>query len=105
MRDYRKIQAWQLADDLTAAIYEATKQFPKEELYTPTNTSICRDSPQSVFQESLCSREPARGSVESALFSVCREQARSTTISVSKRLSQHALTQRKPKRQPASWPA
>jgi len=33
MRDYAKIKAWQLADDLTVAIYEATRTFPKEELY------------------------------------------------------------------------
>jgi four helix bundle protein len=33
MRDYTKIQAWKLADDLTVAIYEITRQFPREELY------------------------------------------------------------------------
>jgi len=33
MRDYTKIQAWQLADDLTVAIYDQTRSFPKEELY------------------------------------------------------------------------
>src|SRR5947207_1323297 len=37
MRDYRKIQAWQLADDLTVAIYDATRGFPKEELYGLTS--------------------------------------------------------------------
>lgn len=31
MRDYKKIQAWQHADDLTVAIYEATRKFPIEE--------------------------------------------------------------------------
>jgi len=31
MRDYTKILAWQKADDLTVAVYEATKQFPKDE--------------------------------------------------------------------------
>jgi four helix bundle protein len=31
MRDYTKIAAWQLADDLTVAIYRATKIFPREE--------------------------------------------------------------------------
>ena len=37
MRDYRKIQAWQLADDLTVAIYQETRVFPKEELYGMTS--------------------------------------------------------------------
>ena len=33
MRDYTKIDAWKLADDLTVAIYEKTRRFPREELY------------------------------------------------------------------------
>jgi four helix bundle protein len=33
MRDYRKIDAWKLADDLTVVIYERTRRFPKEEIY------------------------------------------------------------------------
>jgi hypothetical protein len=33
MRDYTKIAAWRAADDLTVAIYERTKAFPREELY------------------------------------------------------------------------
>ncbi|HEY8995653.1 MAG TPA: four helix bundle protein [Lacunisphaera sp.] len=33
MRNYAKIEAWRLADDLTVAIYEKTKMFPREELY------------------------------------------------------------------------
>ena len=37
MRDYTKIEAWKLADDLTVAIYERTKSFPKEELYGLTS--------------------------------------------------------------------
>jgi four helix bundle protein len=37
MRDYTKIEAWQLADDLTVAIYERTRAFPKEELYGLTS--------------------------------------------------------------------
>ncbi len=37
MRDYTKIRAWQLSDDLTVAIYEATKVFPKEERYALTS--------------------------------------------------------------------
>src|SRR5439155_15218412 len=37
MRDYTKIQAWKLADDLTVAIYEATRLFPREEIYGLTS--------------------------------------------------------------------
>jgi four helix bundle protein len=37
MRDYTKIQAWRLADDLTVAIYEATRSFPREEIYGLTS--------------------------------------------------------------------
>jgi len=32
-RDYRKIEAYQLANDLVLSIYKATKKFPKEELF------------------------------------------------------------------------
>ncbi|MBI4622531.1 MAG: four helix bundle protein [Verrucomicrobia bacterium] len=37
MRDYNKIEAWRLADDLTVAVYEATRKFPKEEQYGLTS--------------------------------------------------------------------
>jgi four helix bundle protein len=37
MRDYTKIDAWRLADDLTVAIYERTRSFPKDELYGLTS--------------------------------------------------------------------
>jgi four helix bundle protein len=37
MRDYTKIDAWKLADDLTVAIYEATRGFPREEVYGLTS--------------------------------------------------------------------
>jgi four helix bundle protein len=37
MRDYRKIEAWKLADDLTIAIYERTRSFPKEEMFGLTS--------------------------------------------------------------------
>jgi four helix bundle protein len=32
-RDFRKIKAWQLADDLVLAVYAVTRKFPPEELY------------------------------------------------------------------------
>jgi four helix bundle protein len=37
MRNYAKIAAWRLADDLTVKIYERTKTFPREELYGLTS--------------------------------------------------------------------
>ena len=37
MRDYTKIKAWELADDLTVAVYERTRSFPKDEIYGLTS--------------------------------------------------------------------
>ncbi len=37
MRDFRKILAWEKADDLVALIYEVTKAFPRGELYGLTS--------------------------------------------------------------------
>lgn len=37
MRDYTKIAAWKLADDLTVALYERTRTFPREEMYALTS--------------------------------------------------------------------
>src|SRR5204863_1326021 len=37
MGDYTKIDAWKLADDLTVAIYERTRIFPREEIYGLTS--------------------------------------------------------------------
>jgi four helix bundle protein len=33
MRDFTRIIAWRLADDLAVSIYRVTKSFPREELY------------------------------------------------------------------------
>src|SRR4029077_11219938 len=37
MRDYTKIEAWRMADDLTVAVYEQTRSFPREENYGLTS--------------------------------------------------------------------
>lgn len=37
MRNYRKIKAWELADDLAVQIYMLTKQFPKGEIFALTS--------------------------------------------------------------------
>ncbi len=36
-RNYKKIKAWQLADELAIAIYNATMSFPKEEMFGLTS--------------------------------------------------------------------
>ena len=37
MRDYTKIEAWRLADDLTVSVYSYTRSFTKEEIYGLTS--------------------------------------------------------------------
>jgi four helix bundle protein len=37
MRDYTKIGAWKLVDDLTVAVYKRTGSFPREEVYGLTS--------------------------------------------------------------------
>lgn len=37
MRNYKTIIAWKLADELTLLIYEATKSFPKNEMFAMTS--------------------------------------------------------------------
>jgi four helix bundle protein len=37
MRDYTKIEAWRLADDLTVAVYECTRSFPRDEMHGLTS--------------------------------------------------------------------
>jgi len=37
MRDYTKIKAWELADDLAVEIYKQTRSFPSDEKYALTS--------------------------------------------------------------------
>lgn len=37
MRNYKKIKAFQLANDLVLRVYEQTKSFPKEEVFGMTS--------------------------------------------------------------------
>ena len=37
VRDYTKIEAWKMADDLAVEVYQATKKFPREEIYGLTS--------------------------------------------------------------------
>jgi four helix bundle protein len=41
MRDYKKIKAWQLADQLVFKVYETTQDFPREERYGLTSQLRC----------------------------------------------------------------
>jgi four helix bundle protein len=37
MKDFRSLSVWQQAHELTLAVYEATRPFPREEVYGLTN--------------------------------------------------------------------
>jgi four helix bundle protein len=37
MKDFRSLKVWEMAHGLALAIYKATEQFPKQELYSLTN--------------------------------------------------------------------
>ncbi len=37
MRDFRKLKVWHKVHSLTLAVYEATRRFPKEELFGLTS--------------------------------------------------------------------
>jgi len=63
MRDYTKIEAWRLADDLTVAVYKHTRSFPREEIYGLT--SQLRRASYSVPATLL--REP-RGRAKRIIF-------------------------------------
>ena len=39
MRDFRKLNVWHKAHQLTLAVYESTRRFPKDELYGLTSQS------------------------------------------------------------------
>ncbi len=59
MRDYTKIEAWKLADDFAVAVYEATNEFPREEIYGITSqvrrsaTSVAANIVEGSARESL----------------------------------------------------
>ena len=54
MRDYTKIIAWQKADDLTVAVYEVTRGFPKDEMYGLTSQlrRACYSVPANIVEGS-----------------------------------------------------
>jgi four helix bundle protein len=80
MRDYTKINAWRLADDLTIAIYERTRSFPKEEIYGLTSqlrraaysvpANISEGSARNTQRDYLHFLYIARGSLSEAQYFV-----------------------------------
>jgi len=78
MRDFTKIQAWKLADDLTVAIYEATRAFPREEIYGLTSqlrraafsvpANIAEGSSRESQRDYLHFLHIARGSLSEAQY-------------------------------------
>jgi four helix bundle protein len=80
MRDYRNIEAWRRADDLTVAIYELTRSFPREEIYGLTSqfrraaysvsSNIAEGSARASVREYLHFLYIARGSLTEAQYFV-----------------------------------
>jgi four helix bundle protein len=78
MRDYTKIDAWRLADDLTVSVYEATKTFPRNELYGITSqlrrascsvpANIAEGSARGTLKDYLHFLHIARGSLTEAQY-------------------------------------
>ena len=78
MRDYTKVDAWKLADDLTVAVYEATRNSPKEELYGLTSqlrraaysvpANIAEGSARGTKRDYLHFLHIARGSLSEAQY-------------------------------------
>src|SRR3989442_11404546 len=78
MRDYTKIEAWKLADDLTVAVYERTRAFPREEVYGLTSqlrrasysvpANIAEGSSRGSQKEYLHFLYIARGSLSEAQY-------------------------------------
>ena len=78
MRDYTKIDAWKLADDLAVMVYESTRRFPKDELYGLTSqlrravssvpANICEGSARGSDKDYLHFLHIARASLSEAQY-------------------------------------
>ena len=57
MRDFRKLQVWRKAHDLTLKIYELTSEFPRNEIYGLTSQirRACASIPTNIAEG--CGRE------------------------------------------------
>jgi four helix bundle protein len=65
MKDYKKLMVWEKAHQLTLSVYEATKGFPKDELYGLTTQirRACVSIPANIAEG--CGRD---GDAELARF-------------------------------------
>jgi len=80
MRDFRKIKAWMLADELTVRIYAMTKQFPKDELFALTSqlrraaysvpANIAEGAGRRTVKDFLRFLDIAKGSINEVLYFV-----------------------------------
>ena len=78
MRDFRKIKAWQLADDLAVAVYDVSKSFPREEIYGITSqlrraassvaANIVEGASRESFKDYAHFLQIARGSLAEAQY-------------------------------------
>jgi len=78
MRDYTRIDAWKLSDDLTVAVYGVTRSFPKDELYGLTSqvrraaysvpANIAEGSARGSNKDYLRFLHIARGSLSEAQY-------------------------------------
>ncbi|MBT8041929.1 MAG: four helix bundle protein [Pontiella sp.] len=78
MRDYRKIKAWKLADDLAVQIYQLTKQFPKDEMFALTSqlrragysvpSNIAEGAGRRTTKDFLRFLDIAKGSINEVMY-------------------------------------
>lgn len=78
MRDFKKIEAWRLADDFTVAIYARSRSFPREERFGLTSqlrraaasvaANIVEGSARGTKKEYLHFLYVARGSLSEAQY-------------------------------------
>jgi four helix bundle protein len=86
MRDYRKLRAFELADQLALAIYSCTKSFPKEEMFGLTSQirRAAVSAPSNIVEGcSKSSQADYARFLEIAYGSVCEVEYQ---LSVSERL-------------------
>lgn len=80
MRDYTKIEAWRLADDLAVEVYAQTRDFPREELYgltaqlrraaTSVPTNIVEGSARGTLRDYLHFLHIARASLSETQYHI-----------------------------------
>ena len=84
MRDYKKIKAYQLADELCVAVYKHTQKFPQNELYGLTSqlrrasvsvaTNIVEGASRQTFKDYLHFLYMSRGSLAESQYLISLAQ-------------------------------